>query len=130
MIGEVEFILYVADQNSSKVFYEQLLDIEPNLHVPGMTQFQLSDGVVLGLMPEKGIARIIDGSMPHPADGSGIPRCEIYLRVKDAERCMRRALALGVQVVDELKNRDWGDKVGYVADPDGHIIAFAQKLKR
>lgn len=25
-------------------------------------------------------------------------------------------------------DRDWGDKVCYFADVDGHIIAFAEKL--
>lgn len=127
MINEIEFILYVADQNSSKLFYEQLLQKEPCLHVPGMTEFQLSMGVKLGLMPEMGIAKIITDKMPHPAIGSGIPRCEIYVKVNEPQVYIKRALTLGAQLVDELKDRDWGDKAGYVSDLDGHIIAFAAK---
>lgn len=27
--------------------------------------------------------------------------------------------------VSGLENRNWGDKVGAIADPDGHVVAFA-----
>jgi len=37
---EVEFILYVADQEKSKLFYQNLFQLEPSLDVPGMTEFQ------------------------------------------------------------------------------------------
>jgi len=26
-----------------------------------------------------------------------------------------------------MQQRDWGDKVGYIADADGHVIAFAEE---
>jgi len=28
--------------------------------------------------------------------------------------------------ISELKDRDWGDRVGYISDPDGHVLAFAE----
>ena len=81
---QVAFILYVANQEDSKCFYEQLLNINPSLHVPGMTEFQLSESTKLGLMPENGIAKILENATPHPNTGNGIPRCELYLKVKNA----------------------------------------------
>lgn len=125
---EIEFILYVADQEKSKTFYEQLLQIKPSLHVPGMTEFTLASGVKLGLMPEEGMARILKGKMPHPHKGNGIPRCELYLRVDGAKGFMARGIELGAVLIDPLKDRDWGDRVGYMTDMDGHVIAFVQKL--
>lgn len=127
MMKEIEFILYVADQEKSKLFYEQLLKIKPSLHVQGMTEFELANSVKLGLMPENGIAKILADKMAHPNKGNGIPRCELYLRIEDVSSYIKRGLKLGGILVDDIKNRDWGDRVGYISDLDGHIIAFAEK---
>lgn len=127
MINEVEFILYVADRSRSATFYSRLLGAAPTLDVPGMTEFTLGPGCKLGLMPENGIARIIGGSMRHPAEGQGIPRCELYLLVNDLEDAIQRAAAAGARIVDEAADRDWGHRVAYFADPDGHVIALAAR---
>jgi predicted enzyme related to lactoylglutathione lyase len=122
----VEFILYVSDQERSKSFYEKVLFMQPTLNVPGMTEFQLAENVKLGLMPENGIAKIIEATTGHPAKGNGIPRCELYLKVDDVNKYYQRSINAGAKEVSEPCDRDWGDFVGYVADFDGHIIAFAQ----
>lgn len=121
---QVEFILYVADQATSKDFYSTLLGQEPSLDVPGMTEFDLP-GCKLGLMPEANIARIISGPLPHPASGAGVPRCELYLLVDDLDASCARAEKAGAAVVDGAKDRDWGHRVAYYADDDGHVIALA-----
>lgn len=124
---EVEFILYVSNQEKSKIFYQQLLDVTPSLDVPGMTEFDLNECIKLGLMPEDGIAKILTNKVPHPNQGNGIPRCELYIKIKDAEKFINRGINLGGKEISEFKLRNWGDKVGYIADLDGHIIAFAEK---
>jgi len=123
---EIEFILYVSDQEKSKAFYSKTLGMEPKLHVPGMTEFLLSKNVKLGLMPEQGINKILAGKTPHPKEGNGIPRCELYLKVNLINDFTERALAAGANMINESAPRDWGDTVAYLSDPDGHIIAFAQ----
>ncbi len=124
---EIEFILYVSNQQKSKDFYQHLLQLKPSLDVPGMTEFELSDSVKLGLMPEDGIAKILSEKTPHPKSGNGIPRCEIYLKVDDANTCLKRGILAGGKLISKLQKRDWGDKVGYIADLDGHILAFAER---
>jgi len=124
---EIMFILYVADQAKSKDFYQDVLQIKPSLDVQGMTEFQLADSVKLGLMPENGIAKILSDKMPHPKEGNGIPRCELYLKVENAQAYIKRGLQLGGKAISALQDRDWGDKVGYISDLDGHVIAFAEK---
>lgn len=126
---EYMIILYVADQQKSRDFYSKLLQLEPVLDVPGMTEFSLLQGLKLGLMPENGIARILGDKMPHPANGQGIPRCELYLLVENPEKMFLIALNCGVVEVSKIQERDWGHRVGYVADPDGHIIAFAKEIQ-
>lgn len=126
----IEFILYVSNQRRSAEFYENLLGIAPSLNVPGMTEFNLSKKVKLGLMPESGIAKIISPVMPHPETGNGIPRCEIYLKLKDPEAYLGRALTLGGKTISPIHPRSWGDTVGYVADLDGHVLAFAKTTEQ
>lgn len=122
-----QFILYVADQEKSKHFYEELLSLKPSLHVPGMTEFQLSESTKLGLMPENSIAKILGNNIPHSNTGNGIPRCELYLKVKNAKDYIQRGLKLGALAISPMQPREWGDNVGYIADTDGHIIAFAEE---
>ena len=127
-MNEIEFIIYVSNQDRSKDFYERLLKIKPSLNVPGMTEFKLSENVKLGLMPENGISKIISNKLPHPKKGNGIPRCELYLKVEIPNEYIKRGIELGGNEISKLQDRDWGDKVGYISDLDGHIIAFAQKI--
>ena len=123
----VEFILYVADQQASRDFYAALLDRQPVLDVPGMTEFELAENCKLGLMPESGIAKILADKTPHPASGSGIPRCELYWFPESLEAAWQRAIKAGAAEISAISTRDWGDRVGYLADADGHIVALAEK---
>lgn len=121
-------ILYVADQEASRRFYERLFRRAADLHVSGMTEFVLSDTCKIGLMPNDGIARILGDKTPHPATGSGIPRCELYFYVEDIQLEFTNAINAGVTLISPISERNWGDRACYFADPDGHIIAFAEKL--
>jgi len=124
----VEFILYVENQALSRDFYSQVLGMAPTLDVPGMTAFLLGPACKLGLMPASGIAKIITPALPHPSTGAGIPRCELYLLLPGVEAIDARAALAGATLVDALAPRDWGDRVSYWADPDGHVLAFAERM--
>ncbi len=127
MITQLEFILYVSNQEKSTKFFETILQQNPSLNVPGMTEFTLNEFVKIGLMPNDGIANIITPILPHPTSGNGIPRCELYLQVKNIETVFEEAKKAGAIEISPIALRDWGDTVGYVADFDGHVIAFATK---
>lgn len=124
------FILYVENQEKSKTFYQSLLQKDPCLHVPGMTEFWINDQSKLGLMPNDGIAKIVHPKMPNPSDGTGIPRCEVYLLVDNAAEFYNRAIDLGAKQITTMQKMDWGHTVGYVADVDGHVLAFAFETKK
>lgn len=119
------FILYVANQALSTRFYAHVLNLTPRLNVPGMTEFELPGGAVLGLMPETGIKALLGGALPDPSGASGIPRAELYLVVDDAALYHQRALAAGATELSPLLPRDWGDSAAYVLDLDSHVLAFA-----
>lgn len=128
IISKTHIILYVQDQQRSTNLYTELLQDQPILNVPGMTEFQLSENLVLGLMPNDGIAKIITPSMPHPSTGIGIPKCELYLYVSQIDELFLSCQKLPFQLISPLLDRNWGDRAFYLADHDGHIIAFAEKL--
>ncbi len=124
---KINLILYVKDQARSREFYSLVLGTVPRLDVPGMTEFELAQGCILGLMPEKGIKRLLP-AMPDPETGNGIPRAEVYLTVTDPAAFHARALAAGAKELSPLAPRDWGDKAAYSLDPDGHVLAFAARF--
>lgn len=126
-IHHIEIILFVQDQEQSAIFYGKLLRLKPSLHVPGMTEFTLNDSCKLGLMPNSGISKIISPILPQPATGTGIPRCELYLKVENVDAAFDHALNCGAQLISPVQERNWGDTVCYFADADGHVIAFAQQ---
>lgn len=74
---KTHFILYVSDQAAATRFYSRILDSEPILNVPGMTEFELSPQSVLGLMPVSGIKRLLGDELPDPANVIGA--CGIIL---------------------------------------------------
>lgn len=128
MIRTAHFILFVADQRASTRFYAQVLQIEPRLEVPGMSEFELPGGAVLGLMPEAGIKRLLGDAFPDPARAAGTPRAELYLSVDAPQSYHQRALAAGARELSALAPRDWGDLAAYALDPDGHVLAFASRV--
>lgn len=123
-------ILYVKDQVASSNFYRYVLDLEPVLDVPGMTEFKLSDTCVLGLMPEKGIKKLLGETLPDPNEARGIPRAEVYLVVDSAAQYYERALQKNASALSALSLRDWGDQVAYCLDLDAHVLAFAQRAEK
>ncbi len=126
-IVRAHFILFVADQTRSAAFFRRVLDVEPTLDVPGMTEFALGTHLVLGLiiMPERGIARLLGGAVD-PAAAAGVPRAELYVVVDDPGAAHARAVDAGAVELSPLSPRDWGDDVAYSQDPDGHVLAFAR----
>ncbi|WKW46906.1 VOC family protein [Myroides sp. JBRI-B21084] len=123
----VHLILYVDNQQISTDFYTKLLQTQPVLNVPGMTEFCLAANLKLGLMPNNGIATILKNKTPHPNTGTGIPRCELYLYVQNLEQWCTNAKNIGAVLISDIEKRNWGDTACYFADKDGHIIAFATK---
>ena len=125
MIASAYFILYVRDQAASARFYAQVLGLQPRLDVPGMTEFELTGGAVLGLMPLAGARRLLGETVAGPDSPPGSPHAELYLLVEDAAACHRSALDAGARQLSPVAPRDWGDQAGYLLDPDGHVLAFA-----
>lgn len=125
MHGTSHFILYVTDQLRSASFYSKLFAASPRLDVPGMTEFELPGGAILGLMPINGIRGLLGDALPDPSAADGIPRAELYLLVDEPNLLHTRALAAGAKELSPLLPRSWGHRAAYSLDLDGHVLAFA-----
>jgi len=119
------FILYVSDQKRSAEFYERTLQLKPRLNVVGMTEFELNNGSILGLMPESGIKKLLGDKIISPSKANGIPRSELYLVVDEPKAFHLRAIKLGAKELSPFQKRDWGHFAAYCSDMDGHILVFA-----
>ena len=126
---KTHFILYVQDQARSTAFYSQVPDCQPSLDVPGMTEFALSNHVILGLMPLSGVQRLLGDKLPELTRSMSGPCCEIYLLVSHPLDYHRRALEAGAVELSALEKRDWGHRAAYSLDPDGHVLAFAEQIE-
>lgn len=75
-------------------------------------------------MPEASIIKLLGAVLPDP-----IPQCaraELYLLVSDVDEVHACALAAGATELSPPQQRDWGHRVGYCLDPDGHVLAVAR----
>ncbi len=125
-VERVHFILYVDDPVRAKAFYSAVLGAEPTLDVPGMTEFTLPGGAILGLMPGDGIRRLLEGRVV-PGGAGAPPRAELYLLMDRAADAHQRALQAGARVLSAMTPRDWGHDVAYCLDPEGHVLALARR---
>jgi lactoylglutathione lyase len=72
---------------------------------------------------------IVDASSPKELIGIDIgsePRFELFIYVDDLKVCVDRLRAAGVYVLREAAEMPWGERLAYVADPDGNPVALAQ----
>jgi catechol 2,3-dioxygenase-like lactoylglutathione lyase family enzyme len=126
MINKSHIIFYVEDQQKSTEFYASLFNHEPELNVPGMTEFHLLSTTVFGLMPASGIKNLLGDKIEKPQKKNNQPRAELYLLVDNIESYANRAIKLGAKKLDDLKEKDWGHRAIYFEDLDGYIIVFAE----
>lgn len=122
----LEIILYVEDQNISKNFYKNILEINPRLDVPGMTEFEINPGCILGLMPYNNIKILLPQSFYTFLQCDIIPTCELYIITDEINRKIELAVQNGANLLSPLSLRNWGHEVVYFSDPDSHILALAK----
>lgn len=63
---------------------------------------------------------------PQPDGSSGVV---IYVYVEDVDRTVERALAGGARVLLPVKNQFWGDRIGWIIDPAGHVWTIATRIE-
>jgi len=122
-------IFYVDDIDKTKMFYKLLFETELIVDEPGMCELKLPDGSTLGIMPNKSLEKLFGTDYIIEKSRKALPNVELYIIVEDALKLHNRAVKLGATEIREFAEMDWGDKVAYSITHDGHILAFAEKVK-
>ena len=53
----------------------------------------------------------------------------IYVYVADVDKTVERAVAGGAKVLFPVANQFWGDRIGWVMDPSGHVWTVATRIE-
>jgi predicted enzyme related to lactoylglutathione lyase len=129
-VKKTYFIIYVENLEKTKLFYELLFEKEPIVDEPGMCEFELPDGSTLGIMPNKSLEKLFGAKFRIEKNRRALPNVELYFLTEDALPFHKRAIKLGTTEIRKFSKMDWGDKVAYSINHDGHILAFAEKITK
>jgi lactoylglutathione lyase len=116
-------VIYARDVEAVAGFYTRL-GFEERFRMPdergGAGFIRLErDGVELGVTTEDA-PRALAGLEP----GSG-PRHELFVYVDDLDGTAARLRDSGAKILREPAEMPWGERIGYVADPEGNVVVLA-----
>jgi PhnB protein len=92
------------------------------------------DGVVVHALLRIGADLVmVHGETAHLASRSpeadGSSSVVIYLYIEDVDGVVKRALAAGARVLTEVQDQFWGDRMGRIIDPAGHVWNIATRAE-
>jgi lactoylglutathione lyase len=115
-------IHYVESLGRSVTFYRDVIGLRVRREGDGYVEFAM-DNTKFSLFERSGLPELI-------GRGGGSPPCgEIGFLIDDVDAEAARLERLGVEILRGPVNRGWGERTLHIADPDGNIIEFAQKLR-
>jgi PhnB protein len=53
----------------------------------------------------------------------------IFVYVEDVDKTVERAVSGGAKVLIPVENQFWGDRIGWVMDPSGHVWTIATRIE-
>jgi len=119
-------VIYTTDVARSVRFYTRL-GFEVRYQFP-------PDGEAGYVSLRRGSADLglVDASSPRELLGAEVgqgPRFEMFIYVEDVDTTLDALRRDGARVVREPEDMPWGERVGYLADPDGNPVALAASVR-
>lgn len=115
-------VVYATDVDATATFYERL-GFERHVQLPPEGE----PGYV-GLRRPGGELAIVDAQWPADRFGRSLgdgPRGEMFVYVDGVDEALRTLGDHGVATLRAAEDMPWGERVGYVADPDGNPVGLA-----
>ena len=69
------------------------------------------------------------GLPSRPPDLDGSSPVVIFVYVEDVDKTIDRAVANGAKILFPVQNQFWGDRVGWIMDPSGHVWTIATRIE-
>jgi lactoylglutathione lyase len=57
------------------------------------------------------------------------PRHELFVYVEDVDATVAALREAGVTIVREPADMPWGERLGFVADPEGNLVSLANAAR-
>jgi lactoylglutathione lyase len=119
----VDYVIqYVASLARSMTFYRDVIGLKVRIEGDGYVEFEMENTKFslfeLSMLPE------LIGRRAGKA-----PCGEIGFIIDDVDTQAERLRGLDVEILTGPIDRPWGERTLHIADPDGNIIEFAQKLR-
>ncbi|MGZ4195522.1 MAG: VOC family protein [Solirubrobacteraceae bacterium] len=116
-------VIYARDVEAAAALYERL-GFQEGFRMPtedgsaGFIRLE-RDGAELGVTTEES-PRTLAGVQPGPG-----PRHELFAYVVDVDVTATALREVGTTIVREPADMFWGERLAYVADPEGNLVVLA-----
>lgn len=114
-------IFYAGSLGRSLEFYRDVLGLEVRVEGDGYLEFAM-ENLKLSLFEKAKLPELIG------REGGEAPCAEIGFIVDDVEAEATRLREAGAPILTGPVDRPWGERTLHIADPDGNVIEFAQRL--
>lgn len=115
-------IHYVESLNRSVAFYRDVIGLRVRIEGDGYVEFDM-ENTKFSLFERSKLPGLIG------REGGNPPCGEIGFLIEDVDAEAERLRRLGVEILSGPVDRPWHERTLHIADPDGNIIEFAQKLR-
>lgn len=120
-------VLIVEELDRALRFYTEVLGLRLGHRSGEYAQFD-TGSTRLALYTRRAMTEILGISLDAPT--AHTPGFEIGFKVPDVDSAFSDFVARGAFPAVPPRDRAWGQRTGYVRDPDGHLIELAQDLRR
>jgi lactoylglutathione lyase len=119
----VDYVIqYVESLSLSVAFYRDVIGLQVRIEGDGYVEFEM-ENTKFSLFERSKLPELIGRAGGNPPSG------EIGFLIEDVDAEAERLRGLGVEILTGPVDRPWRERTLHIADPDGNIIEFAQKLR-
>jgi lactoylglutathione lyase len=119
----VDYVIqYVESLRRSVTFYRDVIGLKVRIEGDGYVEFETAN-TKFSLFERSKLLELIG------REGGDAPCGEIGFLIEDVDEEAERMRDLGVEILSGPIDRPWQERTLHIADPDGNVIEFAQKLR-
>ena len=119
-------VFAVTDVQGMVAFYERAFGWERRADFPIYVELADPTGQGVAFYEREAFAENT-GIVPAPAPAGGLTGAELYLRCDSLDAAVAGLEAAGARLLRARTVKNWGEEVAYYADPEGNVVAVAQR---